>query len=179
MTRYFGLAAIIGTVIVYGQQSTPDSHSAHEKHMKEGNMADHQKGMDHRGDHAMGFSHEKTTHHFLLQSHGGLIAVEANDSQDTASRDDIRKHLTHIAQMFSAGNFSAPMFIHDQVPPGVPTMKRLKARITYKYESLAHGGQVRIVTKDVGALAAVHDFLRFQITDHQTGDPLMLEKKSQ
>ncbi len=26
----------------------------------------HHQGVDQRGDHVMGFSHEKTTHHFLL-----------------------------------------------------------------------------------------------------------------
>ena len=138
-------------------------------------MADHHSGVNSRGDQAMGFSHDKTTHHFLLRSDGGVIAIEANDPMDTESRDEIRQHLTHIAGMFSAGNFEAPMFIHDQVPPGVPVMKSLKTRITYKFELLEHGGQVRIVTKDSEAVKAVHDFLRFQITDHKTGDPLTLD----
>jgi hypothetical protein len=34
-----------------------------------------------------------------------------------------------------------------------------------------NGGRVLIETKDAEALAAVHEFLRFQIEDHQTGDP--------
>jgi len=38
-------------------------------------------------------------------------------------------HLSHIAQMFADGNFQAPMLIHDQAPPGVPTLQRLKAAI--------------------------------------------------
>ena len=95
---------------------------------------------------------------------------------DTESRDEIRQHLTHIAGMFSAGNFEAPMFIHDQVPPGVPVMERLKTQITYKFELLEHGGQVRIVTKNLEGVKAVHEFLRFQITDHKTGDPLVLDR---
>jgi hypothetical protein len=179
MIRHLGLVAFIGAVVIYGQQSTPDSHSMHEQHMKQGTMADHHAAVNSRGDKAMGFSHEKTTHHFLLRSDGGMIAVEANDPMDTESRDEIRLHLTHIAAMFSAGNFEAPMFIHDQVPPGVPVMKRLKNRITYKFEPLEHGGQVRIVTKNSEALKAVHEFLRFQITDHKTGDPLVLDRKAQ
>lgn len=32
-----------------------------------------------RGDHVMGFSHEKTTHHFGLNQHRGIIEVRAND----------------------------------------------------------------------------------------------------
>jgi hypothetical protein len=64
------------------------------------------------------------------------------------------------------------MFIHDQVPPGVDAMKRLKAEISYEFEKTESGARVRIKTNNAEALAAVHDFLRFQIKEHQTGDAL-------
>ena len=51
-------------------------------------------------------------------------------------------------------------------------MKLLKKKIRYTYEPLEAGGRVRIESSDPVAVAAVQDFLRFQITDHQTGDPL-------
>jgi hypothetical protein len=124
-----------------------------------------------RGDHVMGFDHAKTSHHFRLSPAGGSIEVSANDPADTESRDAIRGHLSHIATMFSEGNFDAPMLIHDRVPPGVPTMKRKKASIEWKFEGTEAGGRVRIATQDAEALAAIHEFLRFQIEDHQTGDP--------
>ena len=54
----------------------------------------------------------------------------------------------HIASMFSEGNFDAPMLIHDRVPPGVPTMKRKKALIDWKFEKTEAGGRVRIASKD-------------------------------
>jgi hypothetical protein len=38
-----------------------------------------------------------------------------------------------------------------------------------------NGGQVSIESNDPIALAAIHDFLRFQITDHGTGDPINLD----
>ena len=132
--------------------------------------AERQNGVNSRGDHAMGFSHEKTTHHFRLFRDGGSIEVEANDLKDAASRDQIQSHLKHVSRMFSAGNFEVPMFIHDQVPPGVPVMKRLAGQIKYEFENTAAGGRIRITTGDPEAIAAVHDFLRFQIKDHQTGD---------
>ena len=62
------------------------------------------------------------------------------------------------------------MLIHDRVPPGVPTLKRKKASIDWKFEEIPGGGRVRITTKDAAALAAIHEFLRFQIEDHGTGD---------
>jgi hypothetical protein len=80
-------------------------------------------------------------------------------------------HLSHIAGMFAAGNFEAPMLIHGQVPPGVPVLEKLKSEVRYKFEEIDRGGRVRISTKNADALQAVHEFLRFQISDHQTGDP--------
>jgi hypothetical protein len=132
----------------------------------------HHAAVDHRGDDAMGFSHEKTTHHFHLYRDGGAIEVTANDPNDAQSRDEIRMHLAHIATLFAAGDFNVPMLIHDQVPPGVPAIEKLKSAIRYRYEKTARGGRVRITTTNPDALAAVYEFLRFQITDHQTGDPL-------
>jgi hypothetical protein len=128
------------------------------------------EGVVRRGDEVMGFSHEKTTHHFRLYADGGAIEVEANDAKDTASRDEIRSHLGHIVTMFAAGNFSAPMLIHSQNPPGTEEMKRLRDAIQYKLETTEKGGRIRISTKDAKALNAVYEFLRFQIADHQTGD---------
>jgi hypothetical protein len=104
-----------------------------------------------------------------------VIAIEANEPMDTESRDEIRQHLMHIVGMFSAGNFKEPMFIHDRVPPGVPAMKRLRKQITYTFEILEHGAQIRMATENSEAVKAVHDFPRFQITDHKTGDPMALE----
>jgi hypothetical protein len=132
--------------------------------------------MDKRGDHVMGFSHEKTTHHFRLFADGGAIEVTANDPQDTDSRDQIRMHLSHIAKMFKDGDFQAPMLIHDRTPPGVPVLEKLKAEVSYRYEDIANGGRVRISTKNAEALAAIHDFLKFQIADHKTGDATTIAK---
>ncbi len=131
---------------------------------------DHHMAVDKRGDHVMGFSHEKTTHHFRLYADGGAIEVTANDPKDTESRDQIRMHLSHIAGMFAAGNFKSPMLIHDQVPPGVPALQRLKAEVNYRYEEIPNGGRVRISTKNKEAISAAHEFLKFQISDHRTND---------
>lgn len=132
---------------------------------------DHHDGVNRRGDHVMGFSHEKTTHHFRLAADGGAIEVTANDAADTTSRDEIRKHLGHIAKMFAAGNFKAPMLIHDLVPPGVTVLQERRDKVEYLFEEIDGGARVRIRTADKTALSAVHEFLRFQITDHHTGDP--------
>jgi len=124
-----------------------------------------------RGEKGMGFSQQTTTHHFRLLADGAAIEIGTNDPKDTAGRDQIRQHLSHIAKMFSEGNFEIPMFIHDKTPPGVPTMTELRAQIHYDFEPMDSGGRVRICTINLQALQAVYEFLRFQITEHQTGDP--------
>jgi len=132
-----------------------------------------------RGDQAMGFSHEKTTHHFRLFKDGGAIEVSANDPKDTASRDEIRQHLSHITQMFAAGDFNVPMLIHATIPPGVPTMRELRDQIHYAFQETDAGARIRISTTNPQALEAVHAFLRFQTTEHETGDSTEVTDDSQ
>jgi hypothetical protein len=146
-----------------GGESSAEHTGTHDAHLAAVNA---------RGEKAMGFSQTATTHHFILDSDGGVIQVEANDPNDARSREQIRQHLAHVAQAFAAGDFDTPMLVHGRVPPGVPVMSRLKSEISYVYEETERGARVRIKTKNAEALAAVRDFLRFQITDHQTGDPL-------
>ena len=120
----------------------------------------------------MGFSQTETTHHFLLKADGGVIQVEANDPKDTRNRDLIRMHLTHISQAFAAGDFSDPLAVHDKVPDGVPVMQRLKGDIHYTFEETPQGGRVLIKATNLQALDAIHEFLRFQVREHETGDSL-------
>jgi hypothetical protein len=130
----------------------------------------HQHDVQEHGDHVMGFSHDKATHHFRLYADGGAIEVGANDAKDTATRETIQGHFTHIVKMFAAGDFTAPILIHSQNPPGAETMKRLRGEIAYRLEKTEQGARIRISTKNAEAVQAVHGFLRFQISEHQTGD---------
>jgi hypothetical protein len=118
----------------------------------------------------MGFSHEKTTHHFELSYDGGAIDVRANDVKDTISRDEIRSHFQHIAKMFAEGNFEAPMLVHGKDVPGTATMTRLKSQLHWDLAQTPRGARINITADNKEALGAVHEFLRFQIEDHQTGD---------
>ena len=129
-----------------------------------------QDGVVQRGDHVMGFSHDKTTHHLRLLKDGGEMVVEANDPADKASIQQIQMHLGHIVSMFSNGNFKAPMLIHDTNPPGTATMTRLKSEIRYELTRTDRGAKIRITTSNPETTDAVHAFLLFQIVDHQTGD---------
>jgi len=120
----------------------------------------------------MGFDQQKTTHHFKLLPDGGTIEITADDPSDVATRDAIRKHVAKIATMFGQGDFNIAMLVHGQKPAGVDTMERLKSAISYTAENVPTGGLVRITTANSEGLKAVHDFLRFQIQEHKTGDSL-------
>ncbi len=174
------LAAIMMLVLPWFAQEKPaqKTSSLCPTHLQKASLANDRghEGMVGRGDEIMGFSHEKTTHHFRLYADGGSIEAEANDSEDAASRDQIRSHLGHLATLFAAGDFRAPMFIHGQNPPGTEAMKRLRDRIHYELETTKKGARIRIRTKDPEALRSVKEFLRFQISEHQTGDSLDVSK---
>src|SRR4051812_9178767 len=133
---------------------------------------------DHRGAAVMGFGQSETAHRFSLFRDGGAIDVSVNDPADTPNRDAIRSHLPHIAMMFGEGRFDAPMLVHDSDNvPGTKVMAKLKDRIRYTYVETPAGGRVNIVTTEPQALAAVHEFLTFQIKEHKTGDSLAVRSR--
>lgn len=137
----------------------------------------HAAVVESHGDQAMGFPHDKTVHHFRVLQDGGAIEVVVNDPKDKQNLEAIRSHLSRISGMFAKGDFSTPMFVHDRLPPGVTTMKLMKSAIAYSYQETPLGGSVRLRSTNPVAIAAIHDFLRFQITEHNTGDSLDVAQK--
>jgi hypothetical protein len=123
--------------------------------------------------HPMGFDESKVVHHFTVFTDGGAVDLSAKDAKDENTILAVRTHAAEIAKSFQEGQFERPMAVHQTAEvPGAADMTRLKAKIRYHYSQTPRGGRVDIVTTDVEALRAVHAFLRFQITEHKTGDPL-------
>lgn len=118
-----------------------------------------------RGKEAMGVDQYTSTHHFEALPDGGRIELQ-RDVDDTAGVAQIRRHLQEIAHSFAAGDFTTPALVHMQHVPGTKVMAAQRAAITYLYRALPRGGEVRIVTHDPDALAAIRDFLAFQRMDH-------------
>jgi hypothetical protein len=125
---------------------------------------------------AMGFDQQAAVHHFRLAPAGGAVAVDVRRPDDEATRGQIRAHLREIAAAFARGDFGKPFLTHGEEPPGVPAMRKLAGELAYVYEDTATGGLVRIVTASPQALEAVHAFIRYQITEHGTGDPLTIPR---
>jgi hypothetical protein len=127
-----------------------------------------------RGAEAMGFDQDKTAHHFRLSKTGGAIDVVVKDPADSVSRDQVRAHLKAIAEQFARGDFGKPLTTHGELPPGVRTMQERRSALTFTYQELAIGGRVLIAASDANVTDAVHEFLKYQIREHATGDPLTI-----
>jgi hypothetical protein len=146
---------------------------SHEEHLRQ---IQKDEKLKQRGALAMGFDQDKTVHHFLLQLAGGAIVVTSKDAGDAGSIAQIRSHLREIAQSFGNGLFDKPVATHGEMPPGSETMAAHTVRITYRYEERAGGAAVVMETSAPDALTAIHDFLRYQIVEHKTGDPLIAQQ---
>jgi hypothetical protein len=163
------------TVSAAAQHPAMPPGMTHEEHLKQ---MQKDAELERRGRAAMGFDQEKTTHHFRLTPNGGAIDVIVNDPSDAASLVQVRAHLTDIAAEFAMGGFEKPLATHGEQPPGVATLHARRSTITYEYRDLPNGGRVAIETKDSRARRAVHDFLRYQIREHATGDPTIVRPLS-
>ena len=122
--------------------------------------------MQERGRSAMGVDQYTSAHRFDDAPDGGRIVLQ-RDSADTAGTRVIREHLRSIAGKFSVGDFRIPGFVHAGEVPGTREMTRQHRRISYRFDPLPGGGQVRIVTRDPAAVRAIHRFLAFQRTEHR------------
>jgi hypothetical protein len=151
------LIAATAVALVSVTPSVPEQHS----------HAPQRAAMDHRGQQAMGFDQAKVRHTFATADNGGTIEVVAKDAKDSETVIEIRGHLRQIARLFKAGDFSKPLFIHAQDPPGVDVMKARRADIEYRYEERPAGGTVTVSSKNADAIAAIHAFLRFQQGEHK------------
>ncbi len=121
-----------------------------------------------RGQVAMGVDQYTSSHVFDALPDGGRIELQ-RDVEDPEGAATIRQHLQDIAVRFKAGDFQVPGFVHAQEVPGTEIMTRKRDRITYTYADLPRGGQIRITTEDMQAIAAIHDFMAFQRQDHHAG----------
>jgi hypothetical protein len=146
---------------------------SHEEHLRQ---LKKDEELNRRGALAMGFDQDQTAHHFLLQPSGGAIVVTAKDATDAASITQIRSHLQEIAGAFARGAFDKPVATHGELPPGAATMTAKAALIRYRYEERADGAGVILETADPETRQAIHEFLRYQIVEHKTGDPLTMPR---
>lgn len=160
-------------LLLAGQHPQMPARMSHEEHLEQ---MQRNEALKKRGADAMGFDQDATTHHFRLSATGGWIEVTVKDQSAETTIAAIRSHLRSIAGEFQRGHFDKPFQTHGEVPPGVSEMQTRAQSIVYRYEDLPQGGAVRIHAKDTRSVEAVHAFLRYQITEHRTGDPLQIKR---
>lgn len=151
----------------HGQAATDSMHAKHGAH---GHAAGDSAytALQQRGQQVMGVDQYSSTHVFDTLADGGRIELQ-RDVDDAAGIAVIRAHLRDIAQRFAAGDFSPSAAVHAQDVPGTKVMAQKRDAIRYTFRELPRGGEVRITTTDLQALAAVHEFLAFQRQDHRAG----------
>ena len=121
-----------------------------------------------RGRKAMGVDQYTSTHRFDSLPDGGRIELQ-RDVDDPAGVKTIHAHLREIVEEFRKGDFSTPFAVHAHEVPGTRVMAAKKNAIRYEFRELPRGGEVRLITTDAEALAAIHAFLAFQREDHHAG----------
>jgi hypothetical protein len=161
--------SLFGLSVLSAQHQTMPAGMSHEDHLRQ---LQKEEELKRRGALAMGFDQDGTVHHFLLQRRGGSIVVSSKNVQDLETIAQIRTHLHEIAASFGNGLFEKPVATHGEVPPGAAVLADRKDRISYRYDDRPGGGAVVMETDDREALNALHAFLRYQIVEHKTGDPL-------
>lgn len=121
-----------------------------------------------RGRVVMGVDQYTSTHRFESLADGGRIELQ-RQVDDSAGVAQIRRHLQDIAAAFEAGQFDQPTTVHAGAVPGAGVMAARRDAITYVYADLPRGGEVRLISKDSVAIAAIHQFLAFQRMEHHAG----------
>jgi len=124
--------------------------------------------MQKRGQTAMGVDQYTSIHRFDSLDDGGRIELQ-RDSDDSVGVATIRAHIRAIAKAFKGGDFSTPEFVHMRMVPGTSVMAAKRAVISYEPHDLPRGAELRIRTKDAEAIAAIHQFMAFQRSDHHAG----------
>ncbi|HEX8027189.1 MAG TPA: hypothetical protein VF491_01950 [Vicinamibacterales bacterium] len=165
-----GCLLLTGTFVTAQHVMPPGmSHEEHLRQLKK------EQALKERGLLAMGFDQDASEHHFLLFANGGAIVVVSKDPENRKLVGEIRSHLQEIAKAFAEGIFDKPVATHDELPPGAGVMRDQQKAIIYRYVEHPAGGRVVIETADLAVLKSVHDFLRYQITEHKTGDSLSVQ----
>jgi hypothetical protein len=172
MKTLIGLT-VVGIVALFsariGAQHVMPANMSHQEHLRQ---LQEDEALKHRGKAAMGFDQDASVHHFLLQPKGGSIVVVSRDPRDATLIAQIRTHFRDIASAFGQGLFDKPLATHAEMPPGAAVMAEQRDKILYRYVEQPDGARVVLETSDAATLAAIHTFLRYQIVEHKTRDPL-------
>ena len=125
---------------------------------------------------ALGTDASKIVQHYYLVQNGGVIELTAKDPADHACIVAIQKYLDLQKDLFERGKNDSDTEIHGKVPDGLAALKKLRGDITFFTVKDDNGAVLRMLTVSDQARQAIQDFMKFQINEHKTGDPLTAEE---
>ncbi len=108
--------------------------------------------------------------HYYLVKNGGVIEITTKQPDDTATANAIMKYLESQKDLFDKGKNDSDNDVHGQMPAGLLTMKKLKNDITFNAVRQDNGGVLRIFSVNEQARQAIHDYMKYEIAAHATGD---------
>ncbi len=130
-----------------------------------------------RNSQLLGFDLTKTNQHFYLYKNGGAIDISAKNIDDVGSIAAVRRYLEKQEKLFAKGDLELQKQVYSmQVPQSLLTMRKLKDEISFSYTPTDEGGALRMFTINKDARQAIHDYLKSQIVDNQTGDPTTVQE---
>lgn len=119
-----------------------------------------------KGASVMPFDQDRTVHHFVTNSGGGVETVVVKDARDSAQVGLVREHLKMEAERFARGDFSDPAAIHGDDMPGLGALRAGASRLSVRYGDLPDGGQIEYSSTDAVLVASIHDWFHAQTSDH-------------
>ena len=125
---------------------------------------------------ALGTDVEKIVQHYYLLKNGGVMEFTAKDPGDTSTISALQKYMNAQKDLFEKGKIDADAEVHSRVPDGVPALKKLRNEITFFAVKSENGAALRMFSVDNEARQAIQQFLKFQISEHKTGDPMVAEE---
>lgn len=125
-----------------------------------------QAEVHHMGGGVMPFSLDRTTHVFEMTVTGGVQDVVVKSPADSAQIPLIRRHLSHEAERFRAGDFSDPRSLHGAGMPGVAELSAAGGALQVEYRDLPDGGRIVYSASDPEVITAIHRWFGAQLSDH-------------
>lgn len=123
---------------------------------------------------ALGTDVDKVVQHYYLVKNGGVIEFTAKDPADNATIATVQKYLEAQKDLFEKGKAEADAEIYGKIPDGLPALKKLRNEITFFAVNTDSGAALRMFSVNEQARQAIQDFMKFQINEHKTGDPLQV-----
>jgi hypothetical protein len=123
----------------------------------------------------MGFDPAKTVAHFYLLKNGGAIELSAKAETDKDTIDAIQRYVAAQAKAYDKGSFDIPTEMNGKPVDGVPVIKKLRKEITFEVVPMDTGAALRMLSVNGPAKQAIQDYVKFQIIERKSGDPLTVE----